>query len=283
MAARMVGAEIIVHAHDLIYPGAVVGALQRIFSRQSDMGIGVSRAVLEVLEKGYHVHPLRNRVVHNGIPLEHIYQVEPAAKARVRAELAIPDGHDVIAMIARMHPIKGHASMLRIMARCVAARPQLTLILAGDGPERSACEAQVVALGLEQNVKFLGIRNDVPALLAAADVVVVPSQSEGLSLVAIEAGAAGRPVVCFDTGGLKDVVTDDVNGYLIPPGDEPAFAAALLELFNNPETRSRFGSNARVGVEHFSLQNHVMNLLACYRDVLASPSATAPASLKAGG
>jgi len=281
-AARMTGAEVIVHAHDLLYPNVVVGALHRTFARSSDMGLGVSNAVLEVLANGYHVEPQRCRVLHNGIPLEHVRSVSPAARSRIRAELGVPAESGVIAMIARMHPIKGHASMLRIMACAVRSIPSLVLVLAGDGPERAACEALVVELGLQGNVRFLGSRTDIPDLLAASDVVVVPSKSEGLSLVAIEAAAAGRPVVAFDIGGLPDVVSDGVNGYLIKPGDEEGFAKALLDLFGNPQRRAEFGAAALVGVDHFSLENHVDDLLKCYRE-LATPQSKRVAAQSASG
>ncbi len=101
--------------------------------------------------------------------------------------------------------------MLRIMARVVARRPDAVLVMAGDGPEREACEALAAELGLQDNVRFLGSRDDVPQILAACDLVVVPSKSEGLSLAAIEA-CAGKAVVGFDAGGLSDVITDEVSG-----------------------------------------------------------------------
>jgi len=283
VAARLTGASVIVHAHDLLYPDPAVGILQRMFARSSDLGIGVSHAVLEVLQKGYYIDPQRSRVVHNGIPLDHVRNVSPDARSRIRTQLGIAEDCGVIAMIARMHPIKGHASMLRIMARVVRSSPDLVLILAGDGPEREACEEQTTQLGLQRNVRFLGVRNDVPELLVASDVVVVPSQSEGLSLVAIEAAAAGRPVVGFDAGGLRDVITDGASGRLIQPGDEVSFADALLDLFADPDKRARFGSRALAGVEHFSLQNHIRNLLECYRDVLGHNSTPEPVHMTSGG
>ena len=283
VAARLAGASVIVHAHDLLYPDAFVGALQRMFARSSDLGIGVSQAVLEVLQEGYYIEPDRSRVVHNGIPLDHVRSVGADARPRIRAQLGIPDHWGVIAMVARMHPIKGHASMLRIMARVIESRPDLVLLLAGDGPEREACEAQTTQLGLQQHVRFLGVRNDVPDLMVASDVVVVPSQSEGLSLVAIEAAAAGRPVVGFDAGGLRDVITDGASGRLIKPGDEAGFADALLDLFADPEKRARFGGRALAGVEHFSLQNHIRHLLECYRDVLGHKPTPEPLHMTSGG
>lgn len=269
IAAWLAGSSVIVHVHDVIMPSAPIRALQRLFSRKTDVGIGVSNGVRDLLVDGYHVPAENVRVVHNGVPLEKYRDVDPAVREPMREALGIPAGAPAIALIARMHPIKGHASMLRIMARVVARRPDAVLVMAGDGPEREACEALAAELGLQDNVRFLGSRDDVPQILAACDLVVVPSKSEGLSLAAIEGGALGKPVVGFDAGGLSDVITDEVSGRLIPPGDEAGFAEALLDLIDNPDKRERFSAAIAGSVEKFSVSNHVRQLIQCYSEMVA--------------
>ena len=139
--SRKVHAAAVVHVHDFGYPGPLLSILHRAFARPSDLGICVSQAVGEVAVSGYHIRPDRVRVVHNGIRLEEIRNVPPDSRARIREALDISRESSVIAMVARMHPEKGHREMLEMM-RLIAQRvPDAILILAGAGPELSACQA----------------------------------------------------------------------------------------------------------------------------------------------
>jgi glycosyltransferase involved in cell wall biosynthesis len=283
MASRMAGSKAIVHVHDLLYPSTAVGWMHQAFARSSDFGIGVSQAVREVVIKGYRVQPAHARVILNGIPLEHVRKVPSTARAQVRATLGIPEQAGVMAMIARMHPIKGHRSMLRIMSRIVAEKPDSVLLLAGDGPERAACEAMTDELGLRKQVRFLGLRKDVPELLAASDVAVIPSDSEGLPTVAIEASAAARTTVGFDAGGLRDIVADGVSGRLIAPGDEAGFAAAIVDLFSDRDKLHQYGQRALANSDRFTVESHIRELVNCYREVVAtSPSGVVVPASPAG-
>jgi glycosyltransferase involved in cell wall biosynthesis len=269
IVARLTRAEVLVHVHDMLYPTPLVRGLNYLFSRPADLGLCVSRAVQDVVVDGYYVHRDRARVIHNGISIEHIRNVAPDARLRVRQVLGISPEIPVIAMVARMHPVKGHRAMIHIMSLIAKARPDAMLLLAGDGPERAACEAMTAERGLQANVHFLGQRNDVPELLAASDVVVMPSQSEGLPLAAIEALAAGRPVVGFDVGGMRDVVTDGSDGRVVKAADADAFAAAVIELLRDRAALTILGQRASVAAERFSLDNHVQRLLECYREAAA--------------
>lgn len=267
IAARLVGSKVIVHVHDQLYPGFLVRAAHRLFARHSDVGVSVSGAATEVAVNGYHIDRAHSRVIHNGLPLHNIRAVDPTARSKLREELNIPESALAIAVIARMHPIKGHRSMLAIMAQVAEKRHDAVLILAGDGPERPACEELAKRLGISAHVRFLGSRNDVPELISASDLVAVPSKSEGLSMVAIEACAVGRPVVAFDAGGLRDVISHGTTGYLVPPGDENGFAKAILDLAADPEKRAQFGEHGKAEAQRFTLDNHVNKLLICYLEV----------------
>ena len=280
MAARMADAKAIVHVHDLLYPSPAVGWMHRMAARPSDFGIGVSQAVRKVVIEGYRVVPEHARVILNGIPLEHVRKVPPTARSHMRATLGIPEQAGVMAMIARMHPIKGHRSMLRIMSRIVAEKPDSVLLLAGDGPERAACEALTDELGLRKNVQFLGLRKDVPELLAASDIAVIPSDSEGLPTVAIEASAAARTTVGFDAGGLRDIITDGVSGRLIAPGDEAGFAAAIVDLFSDRDKLLEYGQRALASSDRFTVESHIRELVKCYREAIETSlsGAALPAS-----
>lgn len=274
IAGRLTGAQIIVHAHDMLRPPPALRVAHELLARAHDCGIGVSEAARALVISGYRVPRARTRVIHNGIDLERITNVAADAAGRLRDELAIPASGALILMIARMHPIKGHRVMLRIMARVVERHPDAVLVLAGDGPERAACERLAETLGIAGAVRFLGGRSDIPDLLAACDLVVVPSQSEGLSLAAIEAFAAGKPVVGFATGGLRDVIDDGENGLLADEGDEAQFADRVCALLASPERIARLGTAARQKARQFALEHHVRELIGFYRAAVAYPHTT---------
>lgn len=271
--ARMTGARAIVHVHDQLYPSRLVTLLHWFAARPSDLCVCVSRAVQEVAIKGYHLRSDRLRVIHNGIDLERFRRVEAGMGSRVRDSLNIPRTSSVIAIVGRMYPVKGHRSMLRMMTRIAKACPAALLLVVGDGPERPSCEAIVEQLGLRKHVRFLGHRTDVPDLLAASDLVVMPSQTEGLGLAAVEALAAGTPVVAFDAGGLGEVVTDGADGRLIKPGDEDAFVEAVVALLTDRHVLNACGERGALAAERFSLDHHIEKLLNCYGEGAAGDTA----------
>jgi glycosyltransferase involved in cell wall biosynthesis len=269
LVGRMVGIPVIVHAHDLTYPHRLMSGLHWVASRPEDVGIAVSRAAQEVMTDGYHVSSGNVRVIHNGLPLDRIRNIAPGTRERVRDTLNIPPAGSVITMVGRMYPVKGHRIMMRTMAIIARTCPGATLLLAGDGPERGACEALADELGIRHQVRFLGNRNDVPELLAASDLLVMPSQPEGLGLAAIEAMALGKPVVAFNWGGLRDVVTDGVDGRLVQPDDQEAFADAVVGLLADNRLLAACGERAAIASERFSLERHVEALVKCYREIAA--------------
>jgi len=273
LVARRVGARPIIHVHDLLYPNLLVRALHRAFSRSTDTGLCVSEAVRDVAINGYYVPPDRCRVAYNGIRIDAMRRVAPDSRSSLRRELQIAEAADVIAMIGRMHPVKGHKGMVQMMPDILRSRPGTVLLLVGDGPERAACEALAAQLGVQGHIRFLGQRTDIPELLAAADLAVVPSQSEGLGLAAIEALAAGKPVVAYGVSGLCEVVSNDRDGKLVAAGDQNAFAQAVVTLLKDRRLLESYGQHAMVAAERFSLERHIETLLSCYREIDADTSA----------
>jgi glycosyltransferase involved in cell wall biosynthesis len=196
-----------------------------------------SRAAASHLqEAGIRSHKLV--VIPNGLP-DKLF--EPTTPALPREENVLRIG-----MISRMnHAVKQHDMFLRVAARLAPRVPQARFVLIGDGPLRPALEALALELGLRDRVLFLGDRRDIPAVLAALDVTVLPSASESLSNVIMEAMAAGIPVVASNVGGNPELVEHGTTGFLFPPGDEEQFAAALETLLAQAELRRQFGSAAR--------------------------------------
>src|SRR5262249_5591200 len=143
------------------------------------------------------------------------------------------DGAPVVLAVGSLTPVKNHAGLVEAFARVTAALPEARLVIAGDGPLRAALQAQADALP-GGRVALLGDRDDVPRLLAAADVFVLSSRSEGLSLSLVEAHGAGRACVATDVGGNGEVLVHGETGLLVPPGEPAALADALLALLRDP-------------------------------------------------
>ena len=220
----------------------------------------------------YSLRSERVRTLHNGVVLEPFRDVAASARQTRMTELGIPAASVVLGLVGRMFPVKGQRRMIEMMPAIVHRCPEAVLLLVGDGPERPRCEARVAELNLARNVRFAGQRSDVAQMLKTCDLVVLPSESEGLPLAAIEAMAAGRPVVAFDVGGMREVIDDGQTGLLVPSGDEAAFTAAVLSLLQNREKLSSLGIRASDAAERFSMDHHVAKLLEHYRQLAADPA-----------
>jgi len=202
--------------------------------------------------------------------------VDPAAfdpalppREAARSRLGLAGDESALGVIAHLSPVKGHADLLAAMARIVAAVPRARLFVVGDGILRPELEARSRSLGLGDRVIFTGAREDVATILAALDVVVVPSHTEGLSNALLEAMAMARPVVATAVGGNPDAVEAGVTGLLVPPNDPEALAAAVLRLLDHPDEARRLGEAARRRVlADFSLDRMVAGYEALYRSLL---------------
>ena len=213
------------------------------------------------------VRPRRIRVIYNGVDAA---AFQPAREPEeVRRELGIPAGAHVIGVTARLHPVKGHAHLLRALPRVVRAVPEAHLLLVGDGPERARLERMAAGEGLRDRVHFAGHRSDVADLTQLYDVNVLPSQSESLPYTLIEAMLLGKPAVASRCGGIPELVEDGVNGTLVPPGDEAALAAAITDLLTDPAKAGAYGrAGRRRAEERFTKERMVSETFALYQELL---------------
>ncbi len=188
------------------------------------------------------VHPNRITVIPNGVA------APPASGVRdstLRAELGVSRRSPLVLSVGRLAPEKGHDLLLTAMPEVLAAVPEVHLALAGDGGTRLALQEQAQKLGIAGRVHFLGNRSDVPQLLAAADLFVLPSRSEGLPNALMEAQVCGMAAVAFDVGGVGEIVVDGETGVLAPPQDVTALAKAMVALLKNKNERKRMGEAGR--------------------------------------
>jgi glycosyltransferase involved in cell wall biosynthesis len=176
----------------------------------------------------------------------------------------------VVAIVASLHERKGHAVLLDALALLAARGVEPLCLAAGTGPEGDALQDRARSLGITGSVRWLGQVADVRPVLAAADVVVMPSLAEGLGVAAIEAMAAGRPVVASAVGGLPELITDDVQGLLVPPRDAGALATALERCLADPALRARLGAAGESRAAAFSTAAMARGTVSVYERALAS-------------
>jgi glycosyltransferase involved in cell wall biosynthesis len=184
---------------------------------------------------------------------------------RVRRELSIASDAPVCGIVARLTPAKDHVTLLDAMVRLRASHPRLHCLVVGDGELRGDLERETRARALNDVVHFLGARGDIADCLAAIDVFVLSSVTEGLAMTLLEAMAAGKPIVATRVGGNPEAIDDGTTGLLVPPGDPAALAAAVAELLDDPARAGRMGAAGRARVrQKFSLEAMVAGYAAIY-------------------
>jgi len=217
-----------------------------VLSRLAGPTFCVSAALrTHVVAEGFPRH--RVGVIHNGIAVGPV----PGAAERhaARAALGLDASAVVVGTAARLDPVKDLGALVAALATARAQRPDLSLVVVGDGPERVALEAAAHAQGVAGAVQFTGYRVDVRQLLPAFDLYVNCSVSEGVSLTILEAMAAGLPVVATSVGGTPEVVVDGSTGRLVPARAPAALSAALLALAGDEGLRRQWGAAGRSRVE----------------------------------
>ena len=180
--------------------------------------------------------------IYSGIEVEPLLQADRLRDA-VRRNLGYQPDHVVIGKIARLFHLKGHEYLIEAARRLVRAEPQIRFLLVGDGVLRKRLERQIRAAGLEGHFQFVGLvpPAEIPGLVAAMDIVVHTSLREGLARALVHGLLAGKPVVSFDIDGAREVVVNDITGYLVPPQDCGELTAALQRLAADSTLRSRLG------------------------------------------
>ena len=263
---RRTGADV-VHAHEFfaaIYGGAAAHVLrrphvitmhggryyaERAYRRaalrwsagRSHALVAVSQATASDLAATLELPLSSVGVIENGI------RHQPGDPSRVRAELGVRPDELLIVAVGNLYPVKGHAVLLRALARLdeMGGLPPWRLAIAGRGEEERSLRAFVEERRWEGRVHLLGFREDVDDVLAAADVFALPSLSEGLPLALAEAMWGSKAIVASRTGGIPEVVTDGAEGLLAVPGDESGLADQLRALLGDPALRARLGRAAR--------------------------------------
>jgi glycosyltransferase involved in cell wall biosynthesis len=247
-AARLGGVRTLVHTyHGTVFSGYFGRAKSRTF-------LEIERALSRITTRIVAITPGQRReiialgigderkVIEIPLGLELAPFLEPPDQRAARHALDLPSDVPIVAIVARLVPVKDVSLFLRAMA---TVPPPAVAVVVGDGELRAQLEAESSALGLSGRCRFVGWQRDVATVYAAADVVALTSRNEGSPVSLIEAMTAARAVVATSVGGVPDLVQTGTNGLLVPQGDAALFGAAVRSLIADPALRSRLGANAR--------------------------------------
>jgi glycosyltransferase involved in cell wall biosynthesis len=259
-----------VHSTDDFYRREPYRSAGRLVGAMARRRIAISHHVERYVEELRLAPRDRIRVVYYGIDVDRWLAAAPG-RAAARSRFDVPDGVFVVGIAARLIAGKGHPTLIEAVGRMARDGIAVSLLVAGEGEERDRLEALARRCCPEGTVRFLGFVPDVEALLAACDVVAFPTDdyAEGFGLTALEAMAAGRPVVATRYASLPEVVDDGVTGALVPPKSVDAMRVALVALANDPTLGARQGdAGARRAREVFGLGRMAAETRAVYDEAL---------------
>lgn len=256
------------HVRDARQPWFKLPALKML--NQSHAVIANSAFIANIChEKG--VSPTLLKTVYNPIEIGKFSGVNAGTGRRLRDSLQIPSTALVFGFVGRLHAIKGPDLFIQAAAVVLERFPDTYFVIAGEAHNQEyVCELQnlLVSEALASKVHFLGFFLDVPALMSAFDILVMPSRDEPFGRVAVEAMASGCPVIVSRTGGLVEIVTDGQDGLIVPSDDVTALAAAMIRLAKDTELRSRLSQNGLSVAQRYAPEHHAEEIQRIYDEIL---------------
>ena len=262
------------HIFENYFGGLQVAAflfIERVLAAFSRYIVVVSDAQKQEISKKYRIAgEWKIRVIPLGLELDKFSSIG-SRTGKFRGELGVGESCILIGIIGRLVPVKDHEMFLDAFGKLsgLAGGIDIRCAVIGDGDERPSLERRARELGIGDKVIFCGWKEEMADVYADLDIVALTSRNEGTPVVLIEALASGMPVVSTDVGGVKDVVEDGMNGYLVASGDVPGFAKYLLELAKDPEKRREFGRNGRRKVlRKYSKERLIEDIKALYEEAL---------------
>lgn len=255
LAAKMAGVPLVIHSEHGRNLDTMIGEpsrrrlIRRISFRAASRLVCVSQELKAHYCRLIGTAAERFEVIPNGVDTD-LYRPDPAARTGIRRQLGIAGDTIVLGTVGRLDPVKNQQALLRAAERVIREGLNARVVLIGDGVCRGALNELVVASSeLQGRVSFMGDRNDVPSLLNAFDIFVLPSLSEGMSNTLLEAMATALPVVASAAGGNPEVVEDGLSGKLFPASQTEALSRILTRLVRDAHERSELGVAARERVQ----------------------------------
>ena len=225
--------------------------------------------------RAYHIQisgssPEQVTTIYNGIDLSAFVSMDDAKEREaVRLELNIPQDANVLVTVAVLRPPKGIQFMIRALPKVLTPHPNTYYLIVGDGPHHDALIDEADKAGVSKQVIFAGMRKDVPRLLAASDVFILPTLTEALPTVLAEAMGAGLPIIASRVGGVPEMIADHQNGLLVEPEAPDELSLACIRLLEQPETRATMGAAGwKIVNQKFSIERQVAQLMELYLEQL---------------
>jgi glycosyltransferase involved in cell wall biosynthesis len=271
LAARLCGVPVVIstsHNNDIWARRFPLGLLYGLTAKLTDRVIAVSNEVRDYQIQYTGISTVKICVIENGVDVRRFSGQEESGRA-FRDEFQIGAGVPLIGIIGRLQPQKDHANFLKAAVQIRSKLPDVRFLVVGDGPLRDELITEAQTLGLASAVIFCGIRQDIPAIMAALNLLVISSKWEGLPVTLLEGMAAHLPIVSTAVGGVPNVVIDGESSLLVPSEDSLALANACLKILQNPTFAH---SLAQAGYErvksHFSLDAMIAKTLNLYEELL---------------
>jgi len=242
--------------------------MDRFLLRWRSAMVAVSEEVKRDVVANLGCSPEFVRVLYNGVDVEEFASAAPDPE--LRRSFGAGDGRLLVVVLARLVEQKKHTRLFRALERVRDRLPPVRVLLVGEGKLRRELEREVRERHLDDIVAFAGFRDDIPAILAIADLSVLTSDREGFSNAAVESLAAGVPVVATDVGGNREAIVDGETGFLVPPDDVEQLARSIEKLLGDGDLRRRMGEAARKRARLFSLDRMLEETRNLYLEFLES-------------
>jgi len=268
LAARQCGIPNVMHEWAVLKTLPHQFVMDRLLRGKTDIAVGVSQGVCDFLVAARSVPRNKTRVVWNGVNLNNFKTVEPEKVQAFKKQFSLVPQHKIVGTVTRLREEKGNRHFIEAAPQVRREFPDARFIIVGDGPQRDELEALAKKLKLDGKLHFAGFVSEVAVALAAMDIYVMASLTEGFPFALAEAMAAGKTVAVTNVGGMKEMVQHEENGLLVPPANAAAMAVALVRLLKNPTLRQHLGDAARRRSQEFSVERNVMALEAIYAELL---------------
>jgi glycosyltransferase involved in cell wall biosynthesis len=271
LAAWRCHKPVVATCHNWVGGTAALGIynhLDRMALKKFNALAAVSDAVAQRL-LAFGVPPEKIKTIANGIDVTAFERAQPLP-------LLKDEGSIVVGVVARLDLQKGFEYLLRAARELCKMFPGLKIVIAGEGPDRSAIEEMIEQYGLQSSVVLAGQQSNMPAVYAAMDIFVLPSLNEGLPMTVLEAMAASKPVIATRVGAIPSVIRDGENGLLLVPKDTEGLRNAVASLLNDPGRRKRLGDQAHAWVsQNYTSEAMALKYREMYEEVLGKPAPSA--------
>ena len=239
--------------------------MEKFLNKWTDVLVCVSEADKKIFLEKKMISADKVKVIKNGIEIAK-FQISQEKVEEKRKELGLENSF-VVSAVGRLHHQKDFFTAIRSLKILKEKIPELKLLIIGEGPQRERLEKE--AEEVKDKIQFLGQRKDVPILLNVSDVVILPTNWEGLPLVSLEAGASGKPFLASNVGGVRETVVEEKTGFLFKPHSEKELAEKIFQLYCSPELRGEMGQNNFQFVsENFSREKMAQHYKNLYQSLL---------------